>query len=222
MKKDAFKLSLPDDITFAQLNEERTRGSKFIFFIYLIPRPWSPVKRISRVYFIRPDDKISKINKKYNFITLLWGWWGLPLGPVITYKTIQSNRTGIDITDDVYDNLGQGDFEKRKVVIRKASTIFLQPSKDIIQEFLKGFKKWEEKGVKLTEEPIVGDYIDTEESYYVIGLNKLDLDKSENIREALYRYFLPRTKFEFIDLNEESEITEKLKMHGIKINILKS
>lgn len=215
MKEHIFELQVPENLSFEQVIKERNNGGKFVFFSYLIPRPWfSPVKRISKIYFLRSEDKASIHNRKYNIINLLWGWWGLPFGPVYTYAAIKSNKTGIDITDDVFDNLTEEDFDKRRVIIRKASNIFIHPSKSISKEFSRCFNKYSQKNSKFIEDPIVGYFIDTENPYYYIGLNGADLNKRESLKNELYKYFLSRTKFEFIDINESSVKAEKLKLQG--------
>ena len=214
-----YDIRIPGDISYDDILNERDNGAKFVFFGYLIPRPiFPPVKKISKVYYLRPNENASQYAAKYNLVTLFWGWWGLPFGPVYTYSTIKNNKTGIDITDDIYDNLTKEDFEKKQVVIRKITNIFAHPDKSSKNELLKCFKQFAQSNSGFKQNPIVGHYIDTKEPHYFIGLNSLDMDKVESLTKMIYKYFYKHTKFEFVDLNDTGELTDKLRNQGVEIN----
>lgn len=218
MEHFTYKIRIPDNITFDEVVNDRHHGAKFVFFGYLIPRPiFSPIKRISKVYYLKPNENASQYSTKYNFITMLWGWWGLPFGPGATYSTIKSNKTGIDITNDVYDNLTKEDFEYKRVVIKKITSIFTHPDKSSIKELTKCFKKYSQSN-SFVQNPIVGYYIDTKEPRYFIGLDSSDMDKMDSLTKMIYKYFYSHSKFEFVALNDSDEFVEKLKTQGVEIN----
>lgn len=218
MKDIVLKLETPLDLTFEQVMECRKTGGKFVVYEYLFPRPiFPPVKRISRIYYIDSKEKANKYSFKYNLMTLIWGWWGLPFGPSYTYSVVKHNKTGTDFTDDVLENLTKEDFSKGLITIRKISSIFIHPDKSSLKEFTKSFKSFCEKNT-FESNPFVGEYIDTEKPYYIIGLSDNDFKKKEEIKKYLYKYFYTHTHFEFIKTSDTSEISEKLLVQGIEIN----
>lgn len=221
MKDIILKIETPKGLTFNDVSGQVRNGGKFVAFAYLFPRPiFPPVKRISRIYFLNPGEKASKYSFKYNLATLLIGWWGLPFGPYYTFIAIKGNKEGIDFTEDVLGNLTHEDFEKGVVTIKKISSVFIHPDKSSLKGFLKCFKVFSEKSSKLKSNPFVGKFIDTENPYFIIGLSENDIDKKEAIKESLYKYFYSHIKFEFININDNSELSEKLLTQGVEIIVI--
>lgn len=64
-------------------------------------------KRTSKPVVVRfYEDSVSK-GLKYNIITLLFGWWGFPAGPVLTLASLLHNfRGGTDCTRKIADQIG--------------------------------------------------------------------------------------------------------------------
>ena len=59
-------------------------------------------KRNSPIYFIPAQETASKHGIGFTSISLLAGWWGLPWGPIWTWRTAVNNmRGGIDVTKNV-------------------------------------------------------------------------------------------------------------------------
>lgn len=219
MKDTILKIEIPNDVTFEQIMECRKTGGKFIVYQYLFPRPiFPPIKRISKIYYLNSNENTNKYSFKYNLATLIWGWWGLPFGPSYTYAVIKHNRTGTDFTEDVLDNLTKQDFEKRVVIIKKISSVFIHPDKSTLKDFVKSFKTYTENHSMLESNPFIGEFIDTEKPYYVIGLSNKDYEKREDIKKSLYKYFYSHTPFEFIKTSDPSEKNQKLLTQGIEIN----
>lgn len=218
MKEIKFNLEIPKDYSFEQLMKEREQGSKFIFYSYLIPLPiFKPIRRISRIYYLKPKENPNKFSGRYNMATLMIGWWGLPFGPAYTFTTIKSNRTGTDITDDIFANLTPQDFSNRQVIIKKVSLLFQTPSKADFKDIIKSSNNYIKKGTVLSVPATIGYYIDTKNPYYIIGLNKIDLPRKDLILLELHKKFYKHVKFEFIDIDDESELSTKLKKQGKEI-----
>jgi hypothetical protein len=218
MKEVNIKLEIPNDITFDQIMACRETGGKFIVYEYLFPRPiFPPIKRISRIYYLKPGEKLNKYAFKYNLITLTIGWWGLPFGPAYTFSTIRHNKLGTDFTEDVLENLLKEDYEKRVITIKKISSIFIHPDNATLKEFSKSFKLYVENNFKLERNPFVGEYIATENPYYIIGLSDKDFENREEIKKILHKYFYTHTRFEFIKLADQNEISVKLLSQGVEI-----
>jgi hypothetical protein len=220
MEQRTFKLRIPEGLTFEDVIQGKDKGNRFVFFAYLIPLPlFYPIRRISGIYYLRPGDKASDYNTKYNLITLFWGWWGMPFGPGRTYSVIVNNRTGIDVTEDVYHNLTKEDFAIHEVTIKKINNIFIHPDKSIVRELTMCFKKHSQKQAAFNHAPVVAYYIDTNEPCYYIGLHFSDSDKIESLKKEIYKYFFKKVKFEFVDINGTSENIEKLRSQGLTIDL---
>jgi hypothetical protein len=218
MKAATFKLEVPDEMTFEQLVSSCEKGSKLVAYLFLIPRPiFPPIQRVSKIFLVNPDEHTTH-SIKYNLINLIWGWWGLPFGPVFTYTAIKQNRTGIDFTEDVLANLDKENFAKRMVAIKKAGTLYIYPDNGTLKVFKKGFEYYKEHFGILERKPIIGKFIDTEEPYYVIGLSDVDYVKMENIKKSMYEFFYSHFVIECINIDDNAELSSKLKKQGLEID----
>ncbi|MDI9311288.1 MAG: hypothetical protein QM535_13845 [Limnohabitans sp.] len=217
MTEIKFKIEIPEGITFQDIVNNPNLG-QFIVYEYLLPRPIIPIKRISRIYFLKNEEKRNKYALKYNIISLFLGPLGMPFGLYYTYLAIKHNATGTDFTEDVIANLTQTDFDKKRVVLTKFSTIFIYPDKSTLKEINKSFQSLSKVGIQLSVNPFVGYYIDTESPYYIIGLSESDTDKIETIKKVLYKNFYSHIKFEFIILDDEEELSQKLRQQGVAIH----
>ena len=95
-------------MTADSLNVELRRGGKFVIFLYCISIVFLTFKRSSGIYFIRAED--GTLDKSINFtlISLLFGWWGFPWGPIYTIQSLITNlRGGEDVTDQVIASLSE-------------------------------------------------------------------------------------------------------------------
>lgn len=219
MKQTINKLNIPDGESFESIMEQRNNGGKFVFYEYLIPRPIvTPGRGASKIYFIRKGEK-TNYNIKYNAITLLWGWWGLPFGPVYIPKTLSNNKNGIDVTEDVYNNLTKEDFIKHQVVIKNISQVFMTLEKGSFKELTKCFKKYNIKQNTFVNAPIVSLYIDTDIPTITIGLSAEDIDKEADLKIEVYKYFYKNNLFKFINIDDGSELATKLKEQGESIKL---
>ncbi|BEV06349.1 hypothetical protein QX233_21555 [Chryseobacterium gambrini] len=85
-----------------QLNDELQKGAKFVVFSYTISIIFLSSKRPSDIYFIKSDESSSKYSWKYSLLTLFFGWWGIPFGPIFSIASFYRNFTGgKDITNEV-------------------------------------------------------------------------------------------------------------------------
>ncbi|MFA4936211.1 MAG: hypothetical protein WC568_10295 [Candidatus Methanoperedens sp.] len=58
-------------------------------FSFLILTTKSPSR-----FFIRGQDNLIAIGLVYTLVTLVFGWWGLPWGPIYTLETLYRNIVG--------------------------------------------------------------------------------------------------------------------------------
>lgn len=58
-------------------------------FSFLIMTTKSPSR-----FFIKGHDNLIAIGLAYTLVTLVFGWWGLPWGPIYTLETLYRNTVG--------------------------------------------------------------------------------------------------------------------------------
>lgn len=208
--------------SFEKVMEQKGINGKFVTFQWIIPLPlFTPIKRLSRVYYIESESYSKQYAKKYNIINYLIGWWGLPFGPINLFKSVNINKNGgVDVTDDVYLNLIKHDYENGIVKIKKKSTIFVSPNKTELKEFEKVFKSLIDEKI-LFEFPIIGLYIDTEkneEPYYVIGLyQEISEETKSEITKAIYKRFYKQLKFKLVFIEQMKDYRNQFLEQGLKL-----
>lgn len=91
-----------EGLTFAQISNEIERGAKFVTFPYAVSIIVMTFRRGSDIYFVRGDESSFKHSYGFILITLLFGWWGIPWGPIYSIGSLFSNLTGgKDVTQEV-------------------------------------------------------------------------------------------------------------------------
>jgi len=86
-----------DDIT-----RELQNGAKFVIFQYAISIFILTFKRSSDVYFIRAGESTFKYRIVFSLITWLFGWWGIPWGPIYSIGALVNNVSGgKDVTREI-------------------------------------------------------------------------------------------------------------------------
>ena len=92
-------------LTIEELNQYLADGARFVQFSYTISIVIMTFKRYSKVYFIRKGDSISVDRFPYTLINLLFGWWGIPFGPIYTIWSLIENIKGKDVTQEIIDRI---------------------------------------------------------------------------------------------------------------------
>lgn len=102
-----YSISLPDGILTvygdgnkSQDSVENTelKGARLVVFEYCISLIVITFKRTSPAYFIGPHDNTLPKAIPFISISLLFGWWGFPWGPIYTISSIYKNlRGGIQV-----------------------------------------------------------------------------------------------------------------------------
>ncbi|MEM6297184.1 MAG: hypothetical protein AAF740_00680 [Bacteroidota bacterium] len=81
---------------------EVEQGGRFVVFQYTISIIFFTFKEPSSIYFIRKGESAVMKGLKFNFFTLLLGWWGIPWEPIYTIQTLITNLSGgEDVTYEV-------------------------------------------------------------------------------------------------------------------------
>lgn len=82
------------------------RGGRFVRYHVVISGIVVTRKEASDTYFIQPGESLVKKGLKYSFLSALFGWWGIPYGPIHTVAAITTNlKGGIDVTDYILKGL---------------------------------------------------------------------------------------------------------------------
>jgi hypothetical protein len=95
-----------ENVSPQQLSQEVMRGGKFVIFEYCVSLLIITFKRPSSIYYIRPGE--GTFGKSYTFIvlTVLFGWWGFPWGPIYSIASLVTNLGGgKDVTMEVMNTL---------------------------------------------------------------------------------------------------------------------
>ncbi len=88
------------------INRELRNGAKFVVFQYCFSIIVMTFKRGSDIYFIKAGESTIKHSIGFTLITLLFGWWGIPWGPIYTIGALFSNLSGgKDITKEILNSM---------------------------------------------------------------------------------------------------------------------
>jgi hypothetical protein len=91
-----------EGLTSSQISKEVERGARFVFYQYCISVIILTFKRSSDVYYVPPGESVTTKGLGYSIISLLFGWWGFPWGPIYTIQTVWNNFSGgHDVTFEI-------------------------------------------------------------------------------------------------------------------------
>jgi hypothetical protein len=91
-----------EGMTDEQVRGELERGGRFVIFQYCISVLVMTFRRGSSIYFIRAGRSAAGRAFGYSLISLLFGWWGIPWGPIWTISTLITNcGGGRDVTAEL-------------------------------------------------------------------------------------------------------------------------
>lgn len=77
-----------------QINEELELGGRFVVFQWCFSVVAYTFKDFSEVYFIKHHESSLVKHFWYTFITIIFGWWGVPFGPIYTLQSLIINFKG--------------------------------------------------------------------------------------------------------------------------------
>lgn len=83
-----------EGLSVEKLEEELRKGGEFVVFEYCISIILMTFKRTSDVYFIKNGESAFWRSFPYILISLFFGWWGIPWGPIYTISSIYNNFQG--------------------------------------------------------------------------------------------------------------------------------
>jgi hypothetical protein len=77
-----------------ELDSEVERGGRFVMFTYTMSFFVITLRRPSQIHFIRAGESAVGRGMKYNLITMVMGWWGIPWGPIHSFISLGGNLSG--------------------------------------------------------------------------------------------------------------------------------
>ena len=91
-----------DGMSVEELNEELQRGAKFVIYEYCVSLVVVTLKQPSNVHFIRAGESGVGRGLPFTALSLVFGWWGIPWGPIYTIWALAVNfGGGKDVTGAV-------------------------------------------------------------------------------------------------------------------------
>lgn len=95
-----------EGLTADDINRELEQGGKFVTYQYCISIVLMTFRRSSDIYFLRAGESGFKFSIIWTFLTLFFGWWGIPWGPIYSIGSIFTNLSGgKDVTLEVIQAL---------------------------------------------------------------------------------------------------------------------
>jgi hypothetical protein len=91
-----------EGLSVEEINHELSNVAKFVVFQYCVSIILMTFKRGSDIYFKRANESTIKHSIGFILISVLFGWWGIPWGPVYTIGSLHTNLSGgMDVTAEV-------------------------------------------------------------------------------------------------------------------------
>ena len=111
---------------------ELESSGKFVVFQWCFSVLVFTVKDFSEVYFIRPYESILSKHIWHTLITIIFGWWGIPWGPIYTVRSLMINFNGGKIVTqeameylDKHPQLHQPSYAKTIVNVKKKRLLLI-------------------------------------------------------------------------------------------------
>lgn len=102
------KINGIEGLAVADIQEEINNGGKFVFYTYCFSFIVMSYKQRSGVYFVGSNENAFVKGLPFAFISLLFGWWGIPWGIVYTLESLFTNiGGGKNVTDEVMKSIQQ-------------------------------------------------------------------------------------------------------------------
>ena len=91
-----------EGMTVDELQAEVRNGGRFVIFVWTVSFVVLTFKQPTDVHFIRVGESSLSGAIGPSLISLVFGWWGIPWGPIHTIEAIAVNLSGgRDVTNDV-------------------------------------------------------------------------------------------------------------------------
>lgn len=95
-----------EEMSLKEIKQELRDGGKFVIYEYCISICILTFKRPTSIYFIAADESDITPGIAFSVISLFFGWWGFPWGPIYTIGSFITNfGGGKDVTREAWNAL---------------------------------------------------------------------------------------------------------------------
>lgn len=99
-----------EGLTPAEIREGVEDGGRFIIYKYCISIVVITFNRPTDIYYIAPGKSDITPGLGWLFLNMIFGWWGIPWGPIHTISNLYTNLTGgKDVTMEIMASINQHD-----------------------------------------------------------------------------------------------------------------
>jgi hypothetical protein len=96
------KINGIENLSVQDLQDEVAAGAKFVIYTYCFSIVVMSFKRGTDIYFVKSNESRFAKSLPWFFISLLFGWWGLPWGIIYSIGCIGTCiQGGKDVTNEV-------------------------------------------------------------------------------------------------------------------------
>jgi len=96
------KINGIQNLTVQDIQDEVNAGAKFVIYSYCVSIIVLSFKRGTDIYFVKHNESRFAKSLPWFFISLLFGWWGLPWGIIYTIGCLSACiGGGKDVTNEV-------------------------------------------------------------------------------------------------------------------------
>jgi hypothetical protein len=96
------KIHGAEGMTPIVIHDQIHRGAKFVVYEFCFSLLFITIRKKSEIYFIKSDENAFFQGLPFAVFTLLFGWWGIPFGPVRTVECLITNfGGGRNITESI-------------------------------------------------------------------------------------------------------------------------
>jgi hypothetical protein len=90
----------------SEIEAEVSRGAVFVRYQYCVSMLVVTFSQPTAVQFVRAGESRLSKGLPYTAVSVLFGWWGIPWGPVHTLAALATNLSGgRDVTQEVLASL---------------------------------------------------------------------------------------------------------------------
>lgn len=105
-----------EHLTPAELSAELAAGGRLVFYEYCISLLVLTLRCPTDLYLLQPGELGWWRGLPYTLVSLLLGWWGIPMGVLYTPLVVLTNLAGgCDVTDEVRPLLREQDPAEERV-----------------------------------------------------------------------------------------------------------
>lgn len=95
-----------EHVDLATLRKQIDAGARFVCFQCCISFLFVTVRRSSPAIFVAPGESLWRPALRYSLLSLAFGWWGIPWGPIYTLQSLWITlRGGRDVTAEMLERL---------------------------------------------------------------------------------------------------------------------